>query len=121
MSIAVLGLSFKPNTDDIREAPALRLIGQLQAAGAAIRAYDPVAMDNARNALPEVQFCRDAYDACQGADAVVIMTEWNQFRNLDLARIKKSMRSAFFFDFRNVYDPAKVRAEGFEYRSIGRP
>ncbi|NLI30373.1 MAG: UDP-glucose/GDP-mannose dehydrogenase family protein [Nitrospiraceae bacterium] len=121
MSIAVLGLSFKPNTDDIREAPALRLIGQLQAAGAAIRAYDPVAMDNARNALPEVRFCRDAYDACQGADAVVIMTEWNQFRNLDLARIKKSMRSAFFFDFRNVYDPAKVRAEGFEYRSIGRP
>lgn len=119
-TIAVLGLSFKPNTDDIREAPALSLIQQLQTAGATVRVYDPVAMDNARLQLEHVSFCADAYDAATGADALVIMTEWNQFRSLDLPKLKSSLRSPVFFDFRNIYDPEKVRQAGFMYTSVGR-
>lgn len=119
-TVAVLGLSFKPNTDDIREAPALSLIQQLQTAGATVRVYDPVAMDNARLQLEHVSFCADAYDAATGADALVIMTEWNQFRNLDLLRLKEVLRTPVFFDFRNIYDPEKIRQAGFTYTSIGR-
>ncbi len=119
-TIAMLGLSFKPNTDDIREAPALDIIAALRAAGAAVRAYDPVAMENAKAVLPDAVYCEDAYSACGGADAVVIMTEWNQFRNLDLKRVKSALAAPVFFDFRNIYEPAKMRALGFTYSSVGR-
>ncbi|KAF0182360.1 MAG: UDPglucose 6-dehydrogenase [Nitrospirae bacterium] len=119
-TLAVLGLSFKPNTDDIREAPAIAIISALRAAGANIRTYDPVAMDNAKAVLPDAAYCEDAYSACAGADAVVIVTEWNQFRNLDLQRLKSALKAPFFFDFRNIYEPEKVRAHGFTYCSVGR-
>ena len=119
-TLAVLGLSFKPNTDDIREAPALDIIARLRAAGAGIRVYDPVAMDNAKSVLTDVSYCEDAYSACEGADAVVIVTEWNQFRNLDLQRVKALLSAPIFFDFRNIYDPEKLRSLGFVYISVGR-
>lgn len=127
VTIAILGLSFKPNTDDIREAPAIYIIQSLLNDGVNIRAYDPVAMDNAKSYLEQnssrgqqVIYCNDAYDACDGADGVVIVTEWNQFRNLDLERIKGLLRKPYFFDLRNIYDPEKLRAMGFGYYSVGR-
>jgi UDPglucose 6-dehydrogenase len=119
-TVAVLGLSFKPNTDDIREAPALEIITSLLNDGANIRAYDPVAMPNSKAAFPQITYCGDAYDACSGADAVAIVTEWNQFRNLDLERIKGLLKQPHFFDLRNIYEPEKMKAMGFEYYSIGR-
>jgi UDPglucose 6-dehydrogenase len=119
-TVAVLGLSFKPNTDDIREAPSLDIIRSLLGAGAQVRVYDPVAMDNAREALPGASFCNDAYHACEGAHAVAIVTEWNQFRNLDLKRILTLLREPYFFDFRNIYDPDTMRGLGFRYYSVGR-
>jgi len=118
--IAILGLSFKPNTDDVREAPALYIIQDLLKCGAAIRAYDPVAMDNARAILPAVTYCDDAYDACKGADAVAIVTEWNEFRNLDMMKILDLLHKPYFFDFRNIYEPQKIKACGFNYFSVGR-
>lgn len=120
ITIAVLGLSFKPNTDDIREAPAIYIIQSLTKYGAGIRAYDPVAMDNAKAVLPHITYCNDAYDACKEADAIVIITEWNQFRNLDLEKIKSLIRRPYFFDLRNIYEPQKMRALGFNYYSVGR-
>ncbi|MDI6728437.1 MAG: UDP-glucose/GDP-mannose dehydrogenase family protein [Thermodesulfovibrionales bacterium] len=119
-TIAILGLSFKPNTDDIREAPAIAVIQNLMANGVNIRAYDPVAMDNARAILPDITYCSDAYDACNGADAVVIVTEWNQFRNLETERLMKLLKQPYFFDLRNIYDPQKMQALGFRYYSVGR-
>jgi UDPglucose 6-dehydrogenase len=119
-TIAILGLSFKPHTDDIREAPALAIIQRLVSEGAKIRTYDPVAMDNARKSVTGIMYCTDAYDACSGADAVAIVTEWNQFRNLDLERIKGLLKKPLFFDFRNIYNPEKMKESGFEYHSVGR-
>ena len=121
-TVAVLGLSFKPNTDDIREAPALSIIQDLVQKGALLRTYDPVAMGNAKNEIgvSGITYCSDAYDACTGADAVVIVTEWNQFRNLDLQRIKGLLKTPMFFDLRNIYNPEKMREMGFPYYSIGR-
>ncbi|MFZ6007526.1 MAG: UDP binding domain-containing protein, partial [Nitrospirota bacterium] len=119
-TIAILGLSFKPNTDDIREAPAISIIQSLLNAGANIRAYDPVAMDNTKTVLPHITYCNDAYDACEGADAVVIVTEWNQFRNLETERLMKLLKQPYFFDLRNIYDPQKMQALGFRYYSVGR-
>lgn len=119
-TIAILGLSFKPNTDDLRDAPSLYIIEAIFREGGIIRAYDPAAMDNARAILPEVKFCRDPYDAAKGADALIIVTEWNQFRNLDLDRIKGLLRQPFFFDLRNIYDPERMRKIGFRYFSVGR-
>jgi UDPglucose 6-dehydrogenase len=119
-TLAVLGLSFKPNTDDIREAPALDLIRGLLARGARVRAFDPAAMANAARVLPEAEYCKDAYDAAAGADAVVLVTEWNQFRNLDLARLKGALRQPVFVDLRNVYDPRRMREQGFRYTGVGR-
>lgn len=119
-TIAILGLSFKPNTDDMREAPSLSIIRSLVAEGANIRAYDPVAMENAKKEISGITFCTDAYDACTGADAFVIVTEWNQFRNLEMDRIKGLLRSPLFFDLRNIYSPEKMRAMGFTYCSVGR-
>jgi UDPglucose 6-dehydrogenase len=119
-TVAVLGLSFKPETDDIREAPALDIVRGLQEAGAAVRAYDPVAMRNAEPFLGEAALCKNAYEACQGADALVLVTEWNQFRMLDFARVKLLLRRPVVVDLRNVYDPGPLRAAGFEYTCVGR-
>lgn len=119
--ICMLGLSFKPNTNDIRESPSIFIINSLLKANAKVKAYDPVAMDDAKRIFPKITYCKDTYDAVKGADAVVIVTEWNQFRNLDLAKIKKLTRDTFFFDLRNIYEPEKLRKAGFKYYSIGRP
>ena len=120
-TVAVLGLTFKPNTDDMREAPSLAIVPALQKAGAAVRAFDPAGMAEAKKLLADVAWCKDAYEAAAGADAVVIVTEWNEFRALDLARLKASMRRAVFVDLRNIYTPADVAGAGFVYRSVGRP
>jgi len=120
-TIAILGLSFKPNTNDIREAPSLYIIEQLSKEGAKIRAYDPVAMKDAKEELPEITYCKDPYAAVKGADAVVIVTEWNQLRNLDLDKIKKAMKGKHFFDLRNIYSPARMAKTGLDYHSVGRP
>jgi UDPglucose 6-dehydrogenase len=119
--LAFLGLAFKPNTDDIRESPALFIIRAIQKLGGEAVAYDPAAMEEAKRVLSGVKFASDAYEAAEGADAVVLVTEWNQFRNLDLPRIKETMRRPVFLDFRNVYEPAKMTALGFQYDSVGRP
>jgi UDPglucose 6-dehydrogenase len=119
-TLAVLGLSFKPNTDDIRDAPSLTIIKSLLKAGARIRTYDPVAMKEAAKQIPEMKCCKDPYDAVKGAHAVILMTEWNQFRSLDLVRIKTLLREPYFFDLRNVYDTRKMKAKGFRYFSVGR-
>jgi len=120
-TIAVLGLSFKPNTDDLRGAPSINLIKNLLSKGAFVKAYDPAAMNCAKPILPEISYCKDAYDACEGAEAVIIVTEWNQFRNLDLKRLFNLLKQPYFFDLRNVYDPLKMKAMGFNYYSVGRP
>lgn len=120
--VAVLGLSFKPNTDDVREAPALSIIKSLLKAGLKVIAHDPVAMPAAKAFLPAgVGYAPDPYRAVSGANAVAIITEWNEYRNLDLARMLKLMKEPFFFDLRNIYDPARMREAGFKYFSIGRP
>ncbi len=120
-TICILGLSFKPNTNDLRDAPSLYIIDKFLRAGAKVRVHDPVAMKDAKKIFPGIVCCRDAYDAAKGTDAVVIVTEWNQFRNLDLNRIKKLAKGQFFFDLRNIYEPEKTRALGFKYYSVGRP
>ena len=120
-TIAILGLTFKPNTDDMRDAPSLSIVPALQEAGATVRAYDPEGMREARNLLPGTTFCTDAYDTMTGADAVVVLTEWNQFRNLDTTRMKTLLKSPILVDLRNVYSPADMKAAGFSYTSIGRP
>ncbi len=119
--LALLGLSFKPNTNDLREAPALAIAQALLAEGAAIRAYDPAALEEACRVLPALTACQDSYDAALGADALILMTEWNQFRALDFDRLKAVMRQPLFLDLRNVYDPQKISATGFTHISVGRP
>ncbi len=118
--IAVLGLTFKPDTDDLRNAPSLTIIRHLQQEGAEIRVYDPVSMKRAGEVLKNVMFCEDSYEAAKDADAVVIITEWSQFRFLDLHKLKNLMKRALIVDGRNIYDPARVKAMGFEYHGIGR-
>jgi UDPglucose 6-dehydrogenase len=118
--IGLLGLAFKPNTDDLREAPSLDIARVLLAAGAHVRAYDPAAMEGARVKLPEVEYTKDAYAVAAGADAVVVVTEWNEFRDLDMARLKASMRRPVVIDGRNIYDPVVMRGHGFTYKGIGR-
>lgn len=120
-TIAVLGLTFKPNTDDMRDSPSLDIIPALQKAGAAIQAFDPEGMAEARKLLDDVQWCDSAYDAMTDADAVAIITEWNEFRLLDLGRVKSLLRSPVMIDLRNVYDPGEMASAGFDYTSIGRP
>jgi UDPglucose 6-dehydrogenase len=119
-TIAVLGLTFKPNTDDMRDAPSLPLITALQDMGAKVRAYDPTGMEQAKPMLKDVAFCDDAYDCAQGASALVIVTEWEQFRALDFARLKQTMVSPVLVDLRNIYLPEDVARHGFVYESIGR-
>ncbi len=120
-TIAVLGLAFKPNTDDMREAKSLEVVRLLHAAGVQVRAYDPVAMDNARALMPGgVVFCESAYEAAAGADAVALITEWNEFKYLNLDRLRGLLRRPLIFDARNLYEPERMRRLGFEYYSIGR-
>ena len=118
---AVLGLSFKPNTDDIREAPALKVIRALEEWGMKVRAYDPVAMKAAAAEMPGLTLAENEYQAAEGADVLVIVTEWNQFRQLDLERVRKVMRAPRIVDLRNVYEPEELRRLGFTYRCVGRP
>lgn len=120
-TIAVLGLTFKPNTDDMRDAPSLEIVPALQAAGATVRAFDPEGMDEAKRLMSGIEWCSDAYQAMDGADAVVIITEWNQFRLLDLKRIKSLLKEPVMVDLRNIYKSGELAAAGFRYYSIGRP
>ena len=121
--IAVLGLSFKPDTDDMRESPALPVIEGLLAGGAEVRAYDPAAMAVTRATHPElgITYCDNPYHAAEGADALVILTEWNQFRALELPRLESLMAAPLVIDLRNIYEPARMVAAGFHYISVGRP
>lgn len=118
--IAVLGLTFKPNTDDMREAPSIPLITALQDMGAVVRAFDPVGMEQARAEMPTIEYCEDAYKCADGADALVIVTEWEQFRALDLNRLKREMASPVVVDLRNIYNPDELIERGFLYQSVGR-
>jgi len=120
-TIGILGLAFKPNTDDMRDAPSLDIIPALIEAGARIRAYDPESMDEAKTLLPDIDYCEGPYDVAQGAQALVIVTEWDQFRALDFARIKACMAAPIMVDLRNIYTHTEMAALGFEYESVGRP
>ena len=119
-TIGVLGLAFKPNTDDMRYAPAIDVIEYLQGEGATIKAFDPQAMGEAAHLLPTVKLCKDPYEAARGADCLVVLTEWNEFKELDFGRIKKLLRQPLLIDGRNVYDPRRMRALGFRYLGVGR-
>ncbi len=119
-TIAVLGLTFKPKTDDMREAPSLTVIPALVAGGATVRAFDPEGTATARPLLPDITYARDPYDCATGADALVILTEWEAFRALDLRRLKSALRQPVIIDLRNIYRPAEMRARGFTYHSVGR-
>lgn len=119
-TVAVLGLTFKPDTDDMRDSVSLDIVPMLQESGAVIRAYDPAGMEEAKKCLRGIVWCRDAYDAMEGADAAVILTEWNEFRSLDLERIHALLRQPVLVDLRNIYKPDAMRAAGFTYVSIGR-
>ena len=119
-TIAVLGTTFKPNTDDMRESPSLDIVPSLQTLGARIKAYDPAGMEEAKKLLPGVEWCADAYAAIDGADAIVLVTEWNEFRSLDLERVKSLMKRPAMVDLRNVYEPNTMAEAGFVYKSIGR-
>jgi UDPglucose 6-dehydrogenase len=118
--IAVLGLSFKPETDDMRDAPAIDIIHALVRRGARVRAYDPVAIEHAKKFLPDIEYAEDEYGAVEGADALVFMTEWNQFRALDLGRVRELMRAPKVADLRNIYEPPAMRELGFDYVGVGR-
>jgi len=116
----LLGLTFKPNTDDMRESPAIAVVTALQDAGAKINAFDPAGMEQARFYLDNLNYCADPYACCEGAAALVIVTEWDAFRALDLARVKSLLATPVLVDLRNIYDPMEVRRQGFAYASIGR-
>ena len=120
-TIGVLGLTFKPNTDDMRDAASLEILPALQAAGAKVQAFDPEGMHEAKAMLPGVVMCDDAYAAMKGADALVVLTEWNEFRALDMARMRQLLRQPLIVDLRNIYVPQDMAAAGFVYTSIGRP
>ncbi|CAN5877948.1 UDP-glucose/GDP-mannose dehydrogenase family protein [soil metagenome] len=118
--IAVLGLSFKPETDDMRESPAIDIIKELQNRGATVKAFDPVAMEEAKHSLPDIEFATDEFDAIEGADVLVFLTEWNQFRALDMEKVKRLLKSPKIADLRNIYEPSDMREMGFEYVGVGR-
>jgi UDPglucose 6-dehydrogenase len=120
-TVAVLGLTFKPNTDDMREAPSIALVTALQDLGAEVRAYDPAGMEQAKPLMPDIAYCDSPYSAAEGAHALVLVTEWEQFRALDFGRLKTIMASAVFIDLKNVYQAADIAELGFVYESVGRP
>ncbi len=119
-TLAVLGLTFKPNTDDMRDSPSLAILPRLSAAGARIRAFDPEGMDEAKKLLPDLAYCADAYEAMGGADALVLLTEWNAFRALDLGRVQRLLANPLVIDLRNIYQPSEMAAAGLSYVSVGR-
>ncbi len=119
-TIGLLGLAFKPNTDDMRDAPAIDIALALQAEGAQVQGYDPVSMGVAGRMMPNVKLCEDAYETASGVDALIVCTEWNEFKQLDLARLKSHMRQPILVDGRNIYDPAQMAKAGFTYRGVGR-
>ena len=119
-TIAVLGLTFKPNTDDMRDSPSLAIVPALQNAGATVRAFDPQGMEEAREMLPGTVFCENAYETMEGADALAIVTEWNEFRLLDLERVKDLLSQPLMIDLRNIYKPEEIIKAGFDYHSVGR-
>jgi UDPglucose 6-dehydrogenase len=118
--IGLLGLAFKPNTDDMRDAPSIDIACELNESGAKVRAYDPVAMEVARPLLPAVEFFDDPYKMAKGCDALIVVTEWNEFKQLDLEKVKGLLKSAVIFDGRNIYEPKVMKDMGFTYRAIGR-
>lgn len=118
--VGILGLSFKPDTDDMREAPSLSVIKELQKKGVVIKVYDPIAMANTKKLTSDVQFCRTSYEVAEDVDLLIFMTEWNEFKQLDLARLKKSMKQPMLLDGRNIFDPEKARELGFIYVGVGR-
>ncbi|CAA7626934.1 UDP-glucose/GDP-mannose dehydrogenase family protein [Magnetospirillum sp. UT-4] len=120
-TVAVLGLTFKPNTDDMRDSPSLDIVPALVKAGAAVRAFDPEGTEEAKKLLTDITYCDDAYATMAGADCLVLVTEWNEFRALDLSRVKELLKAPVVIDLRNVWDPAEMREAGFAYTSIGRP
>jgi UDPglucose 6-dehydrogenase len=119
-TVALLGLTFKPNTDDMRDAPSLSIVQALEDAGAAVRGYDPEGMDQARPLMPNVEFAANPYAAADGADAVVLVTEWDVLRALDLPRLARTMAEPLFVDLRNVYPPEDVEAAGLRWVGVGR-
>jgi UDPglucose 6-dehydrogenase len=120
LTIAALGLTFKPNTDDMRDSPSLSILPALAAAGARVRAFDPEGMAEANKLMPEIDYCADAYETMKGADALVLITEWNAFRALDLGRVRQLLNRPLVIDLRNIYRPEEMRAAGLQYHSIGR-
>ena len=120
-TIAILGLAFKPKTDDMREAPALLIIPELQKRGARVVAFDPEAEENAKKLLQDVRYVRKPFEAVQGADCLLLLTEWDEFRNIELDQLKSALKHPNIVDGRNVYDPVEMRMRGVQYRSIGRP
>jgi UDPglucose 6-dehydrogenase len=120
-TIAVLGLTFKPNTDDMRDAPSIAIVTALQDAGARVRAYDPEGMEQAKAVMSDVEYAGDAYACARGADALVIVTEWDLFRALDLGRLKAALAAPVVVDLRNIYRPEEMTRRGFTYVSVGRP
>ena len=119
-TVAILGLAFKENTDDIRESPSLTVARSLLNQGATVKAYDPVAMDNVGRDVPEITLSSNPYAAAQGSDALLVLTPWNEFKHLDMKRVLKSMERPILIDGRNMYNPEELRAIGFEYRGVGR-
>jgi UDPglucose 6-dehydrogenase len=115
-----LGLSFKPETDDMRESPAIDIIQEMQKLGAQVKAFDPVAMEEAKHCLPDIEYASDEYEAIRDADALVIITEWNQFRALDMEKVKSLLKSPKIADLRNIYEPKDMRELGFDYVGVGR-
>ncbi len=118
--IGILGLAFKPNTDDMRFAPSITIINELKKQGAIIKAYDPVAVERAKEVMPDIEYCKDVYAVARNADAIILVTEWDEFKKIDLKDIKASMRQPVFLDGRNLFDPGKMRKLGFIYTGIGR-
>jgi UDPglucose 6-dehydrogenase len=121
LTIGLLGVTFKPETDDMRESASLEIVPALQAAGATVKAFDPAGMTEAAKLLPGVHWCADAYTAIEGADALVVLTEWNEFRMLDLKRARALLRRSVIIDLRNIYNPEEMEMAGFSYHSLGRP
>jgi len=119
--IGILGVAFKPNTDDVRDAPSLQIIPYLQDEGASVAAYDPAAMEEAQKHLEDVEWCNDSYEVAKGADALVIITEWNEFRALAISKLAELMKTKRMIDMRNIYNPEDMCERGFHYVSVGRP
>ncbi len=119
-TIAIWGLSFKPKTDDIREAPSLKIIEDLKNAGATVHAFDPIALDNAKKILNDVKFFENPYETIRDCDALIVVTEWDEFRNVDMRAVKVLLRKPIIVDGRNIYDPKELRDIGFTYLGVGR-